>query len=102
MGQESQALQFFQWSQVLTQDVSIAHDIQAQETEERHALAKKSSTRARAVSHCIARMLDEIPELSSSKLNKCGLNAVLVQLRLIDCSLGANSSSDSLLSTSDE
>ena len=43
--QESPALFFLLWSQVLTQDVSIAHAIQAQETQDLHALARKSSTR---------------------------------------------------------
>ena len=43
--QEVQELELIERPQVLTQDVSIAHDIQAQETQECHALAKKSSTR---------------------------------------------------------
>ena len=43
--QEVQELELIERPQVLTQDVSIGHDIQAQETQECHALAKKSSTR---------------------------------------------------------
>ena len=39
------ALSFFLWSQVLIQDVSIAHAIQGQETQESHVLAEKSLTR---------------------------------------------------------
>ena len=45
MEQETEALEFFKGFQDLTQELSIAHDIQAQETQECHVLAKKSSTR---------------------------------------------------------
>ena len=44
--QEVHELELFVRCQVLTQDVSIVHDIQGQENQECHALEKKSLARA--------------------------------------------------------